>query len=102
MTETSIRNIESGGNSGAAGGRQETLIDVDEEQRRFLREEAIEAASIAAVARSAAGMSPVDRNGPASATATHTVSRRSDKDAQKFAKKAAKRAAAALAAAKEA
>jgi len=102
MTETSLRNIESGGNSGAAGGGQETLIDVDEEQRRFLREEAIEAASIAAVARAAAGMSPVDRNGPASATATHTVSRRSDKEAQKFAKKAAKRAAAALAAAKEA
>eukprot|EP00957_Ditylum_brightwellii_P116815 8909685-Ditylum_brightwellii.AAC.1 len=72
MTETSLQNIESDGNSGAAGGGQETLINVDEEQQQFLREEAIEAASIAAVARAAVGMSPVDRNGPASATATHT------------------------------
>ena len=73
-----------------------TYVDVDEERRQLLLQEAMDAAQVAAVAQA-----QVDHGG-GSGGGTHTVVRTSDKQALKFAEKAKKRAAAALQRAKDA
>ena len=77
---------------------EETLVDIEEERRRFLVREAQDAAQMAAIAQA-----EVDAlQNTASAVGTHTVARASDKQAIKWAAKAKKRAAAALQRAKDA
>ena len=75
----------------------DTLVDIEEERRRFLLREAQDAAQMAAIAQA-----EVDALNSNAAVGTHTVARASDKQAIKWAAKAKKRAAAALQRAKDA
>ena len=77
----------------------ETYVDVDEERRQYLLDEARNAAQVAAYAQAEADLAA--SNGTIG-RGTHTVSRKSDLQAQKAAKKAAKKAEQALRAAKDA
>jgi Rad3-related DNA helicase len=83
------------GASQQAGG--ETLVDMEEERRRFLVSEAQEAAQMAALAQA-----QVDAIQGGGGAGTHTVVRASDRKAAKWAEKAKKRAAVALQRAKDA
>ena len=78
------------------------LVDVEEERRQFLRQQAMEAAQIAAIAQAQVQQDSSNNNNSRFGSATHTVSRQSDKQAWKQAQKAAKRAAQALNRAKQA
>ena len=89
---------------GGYGGEQvslatSTLIDPAEENRRKLRQEAIDAAQVAAIAKAEVESlsNPLMMGG-----ATHTITRSSDVKAKKAAEKAAKRAAQAFQRAKAA
>jgi activating signal cointegrator complex subunit 3 len=77
-----------------------TRVDLEEERRELLRNEALEAAQVAAMAQAQVMNSSVDDT--TAAGATHTVVRQSDKRARKYADKAAKRAAVAMERAKQA
>ena len=74
-----------------------TYVDIEEERRQLLLQEAMDAAQMAAIAQA-----QVDNGGSTGSSGTHTVVRTSDKQALKFAEKAKKRAAAALQRAKDA
>jgi hypothetical protein len=73
-----------------------TYVDIEEERRQLLLQEAMDAAQVAAIAQA-----QVD-NGGSGSSGTHSVVRTSDKQALKFAEKAKKRAAVALQRAKDA
>jgi hypothetical protein len=77
----------------------EVMVDVEEERRQFLLQEARTAAQVAAFAQAEADLAS---NGAANGSGTHTVTRKSDVQAQKAAKKAAKKAQQAWQAAKDA
>lgn len=77
----------------------ETYVDVDEERRQYLLEEARNAAQVAAFAQAEADLTASNAN---LGRGTHTVTRKSDLQAQKAAKKAVKKAEQALQAAKDA
>jgi hypothetical protein len=77
---------------------QAELVDESEMQRQRLRQEALDAAQVAAIAQAEAEA----MMGPSRSGSTHTITRSSDLDAQKTARKAAKRAAQALQRAKAA
>ena len=77
-------------------GESTTYVDLEEERRQLLLQEAMDAAQVAAIAQAQIG------NGGSGNTGTHTVVRTSDKQALKVAEKAKKRAAAALQRAKDA
>ena len=97
------RNINPSDLGGASGGEVSlpatTFIDPEEQHRQKLRQEAIDAAQVAAIARAEveALSDPLMMGG-----ATHTITRSSDIKAKKAADKAAKRAAQALQRAKAA
>lgn len=76
----------------------DVIVDPEERRRQMLRQEALDAAQVAALAKEEAdALSPSTSSG-----VTHTVTRASGMEAQKNAQKAAKRAAQALKKAKEA
>jgi hypothetical protein len=76
-----------------------TYVDIEEERRQLLLQEAMDAAQVAAIAQA-----QIDNGGnfTKANSGTHTVARNSDKQALKFAEKAKKRAASALQRAKDA
>lgn len=74
------------------------IVDETERLRRRLRQEALDAAQVAAIAQAEADALAA----PTGFGSTHTIMRSSDIEAQKVAKKAAKRAAQAMQRAKEA
>lgn len=76
---------------------QTSYVDMEEERRRHLLQEAQNAAQVAAIAKAEAELASNSNMG-----GTHTLSRKSDLRAQKAAKKAAKHAEQALKAAKDA
>ena len=77
---------------------EDVFVDPEEYRRQQLRQEALDAAQVAAIAKAEAeAMAPSATSG-----ATHTVTRASGVQAQKNAQKAAKRAAQALKKAREA
>lgn len=76
----------------------EEMIDEAEHRRQKLRQEAFDAAQVAAIAQAEADA----MMGPSGFGSTHTVARSSDMQAQKMAKKAAKRAAQAMQRARDA
>jgi len=76
----------------------EEIIDEDEQRRRKLRQEALDAAQVAAIAQAEAEALA----GPSAFGSTHSIVRSSDLEAQKVAKKAAKRAAQAMQRARDA
>jgi hypothetical protein len=83
---------------------ESNMVDLEEERRQLLLQEAMDAAQIAAIAQAQVdGDNPNRRGGSNSnSSGTHTVVRTSDKQAIKFAEKAKKRAAQALQRAKDA
>jgi activating signal cointegrator complex subunit 3 len=91
--------LPNGEGASSAATTLSTYVDVEEERRQYLLEEARNAAQVAALAQAEADLA--DQNGGAG-RGTHTVSRKSDLQAQKAAKKAAKKAEQALQAAKDA
>ena len=85
------------GNGGATPSSG-VLLDPEEEYRQKLRQEAMDAAQVAAIAKAEAD----SILGPTASGATHTVIRSSEVEAQKAARKAAKRAEQAMKKAKAA
>jgi activating signal cointegrator complex subunit 3 len=75
-----------------------TVVDLEEERRQLLLQDALDTAQIAAIAK--AELEAIE--GTANSGMTHTVTRKSDLQAKKYAEKAAKRAAVAMKRAKDA
>jgi activating signal cointegrator complex subunit 3 len=75
-----------------------TVVDLEEERRQLLLQDALDTAQIAAIAR--AELEAIE--GTTNSGMTHTVTRKSDLQAKKYAEKAVKRAATAMKRAKEA
>lgn len=97
LSESELQTNTNGANSSGAGGADETLVDIEEEQRRYLFREAQDAAQMAALAQA-----QVDAMTGGGSVGTHTVARASDKQMIKWAEKTKKRAATALQRAKDA
>ncbi len=74
------------------------IVDAGEKRRQLLRQEALDAAQVAAIAQAEAEA----LTGPTRFDSTHSITRSSDLEAQKVAKKAAKRAAQAMKKARDA
>jgi hypothetical protein len=84
--------LDLGEDEGSSQGHAATIIDPEEEYRQKLRQEAFNAAQVAAIAKAEADAVI----SPSLSGTTHTIARSSDKKAQKAADKAAKLASQAL------
>jgi activating signal cointegrator complex subunit 3 len=101
--QTQIRLADLSGMANSGSSSQDllagaTLVDLEEERRQLLLQEALDAAQIAAIAK--AEVEAIE--GSTNSGMTHTVTRTSDVQAKKYAEKAAKRAAQAMKRAKDA